>query len=143
MWTVPTLPRFVAIVTAQGYASAASRRPPRATPHSIRGMPAYLVVDVRRTDAEKAARYGAVSPATVARYGGRYLARGGATTVLEGGWDPERLVVIEFPSAERAREWYASAEYQAARKLREGAGEWRMVLIEGVEPPGRSAAERR
>ena len=98
-------------------------------------MPAYVVVDVRITDPERAARYAAVSPATVERYGGRYLARGGAISVLEGSWDPKRLVVIEFPSIEKAREWYGSPEYREVRRLREGAGEWRVLLVEGVAPP--------
>ena len=97
-------------------------------------MPAYVVVEVRITDPERAARYAAVSPATVERYGGRYLARGGAISVLEGGWDPKRLVVIEFPSIEKAREWYGSPEYREVRRLREGAGEWRVLLVEGVDP---------
>jgi len=96
-------------------------------------VPAYLVVEVRITDPERAARYGAVSPATVERYGGRYLARGGTTTVLEGGWDPKRLVLIEFPSIAKAREWYGSPEYREVRKVREGAGEWRIVALEGVD----------
>jgi len=97
-------------------------------------VPAYVVVEVRITDPERAARYAAVSPATVERYGGRYLARGGAISVLEGGWDPKRLVVIEFPSIEKAREWYDSPEYREVRRLREGAGEWRVLLVEGVDP---------
>ena len=97
-------------------------------------MPAYVVVEVRITDPERATRYAAVSPATVERYGGRYLARGGAISVLEGGWDPKRLVVIEFPSIEKAREWYGSPEYREVRRLREGAGEWRVLLVEGVDP---------
>ena len=97
-------------------------------------MPAYVVVEVRITDPERAARYAAVSPATVERYGGRYLARGGAISVLEGGWDPKRLVVIEFPSIDKAREWYGSPEYREVRRLREGAGEWRVLLVEGVDP---------
>ena len=92
------------------------------------------MVEVRITDPERAARYAAVSPATVKRYGGRYLARGGAISVLEGSWDPKRLVVIEFPSIEKAREWYGSPEYREVRRLREGAGEWRVLLVEGVDP---------
>ena len=95
-------------------------------------MPAYLVVDVRRTDRERAARYSALSGPNVEQHGGRYLARGGATLVLEGDWDPDRLVVIEFDSVEAAREWYDSPDYTDIRALREGAGEWRMVVVESV-----------
>jgi uncharacterized protein (DUF1330 family) len=97
-------------------------------------MPAYVVVDVRRTDVDRAARYSALSRPNVEQHGGRFLARGGATVVLEGDWDPERLVVIEFESVEAARSWYDSADYTEIRAIREGAGEWRMVAVEGVAP---------
>jgi len=99
-------------------------------------VPAYLVVDVRRTDIEKAAAYSRESGPSVVRHGGRYLARGGATVVLEGDWDPDRLVVIEFDSVEAARAWYESDDYQGIRALREGAGDWRMVVVEGYPVTG-------
>jgi len=93
---------------------------------------AYVVVDVERTDLERAARYSELSGPSVERHGGRFLARGGATRVLEGGWQPERLVVIEFESAEAAQAWYESEDYRAAREVRNGAGHWRMVVVDGV-----------
>jgi uncharacterized protein (DUF1330 family) len=95
-------------------------------------VPAYVVVDVERTDLERAARYSELSGPSVQRHGGRFLARGGASSVLEGDWEPERLVVIEFASVEAAREWYQSEDYRAARAVREGAGTWRMVIVDGV-----------
>ena len=95
-------------------------------------MAAYVVVDVERTDLERAARYSEMSGPSVERHGGRFLARGGAIRVLEGGWQPERLVVIEFESAEAAHEWYDSEDYRAARAVRKGAGNWRMVVVDGV-----------
>ena len=95
-------------------------------------MPAYVVVDVQRTDLERAARYSEMSGPSVERHGGRFLARGGAMHVLEGGWQPERLVVIEFESAEAAHAWYDSDDYRAARAVREGAGNWQMVVVDGV-----------
>ena len=67
-------------------------------------MAAYVVVDVERTDLERAARYSELSGPSVERHGGRFLARGGAIRVLEGDWQPERVVVIEFESAEAARD---------------------------------------
>jgi len=97
-------------------------------------MAAYVVVDVRRTDPEKASRYSALSGPSVERHGGRYLARGGHTIVLEGSWDPERLVVIEFETVEAAKAWYESEDYTAIKAIREGAGEWRMVIVEGRKP---------
>jgi uncharacterized protein (DUF1330 family) len=90
------------------------------------------VVDVQRTDLERAARYSEMSGPSVERHGGRFLARGGAMHVLEGGWQPERLVVIEFESAEAAHAWYDSDDYRAARAVREGAGNWQMVVVDGV-----------
>jgi len=95
-------------------------------------VPAYVVVDVQRTDLERAARYSEMSGPSVERHGGRFLARGGAMHVLEGGWQPERLVVIEFESAEAAHAWYDSDDYRAARAVREGAGNWQMVVVDGV-----------
>lgn len=93
-----------------------------------------MVVDVESTDPARAARYRALSGPSVERYGGRFLVRGGTLTVLEGDWEPARLVIAEFPSSEVARQWYGSPEYAEARAAREGAGAWRMVLVEGVEP---------
>jgi uncharacterized protein (DUF1330 family) len=95
-------------------------------------VPAYVVVDVERTDLERAARYSELSGPSVQRHGGRFVARGGAITVLEGDWRPERLVVIEFESVEAAHEWYESEDYRVARAVREGAGLWRMVIVDGV-----------
>ncbi len=95
-------------------------------------MAAYAVIDVYVTDEETAARYRELSSPSVARHGGRFLARGGAIDVLEGGWNPERLVVIEFDSAEAARSWYESDDYAEARAVRKDAGEWRMVIVDGV-----------
>jgi len=93
---------------------------------------AYVVVDVERTDLERAARYSEMSGPSVERHGGRFLARGGALDVLEGDWEPERLVVIEFASTEAARAWFDSDDYREARAVREGAGNWRMVVVNGV-----------
>ena len=95
-------------------------------------MAAYVVVDVHRTDLERAGRYSEQSGPSVERHGGRFLARGGRTVTLEGGWGPERLVVIEFESVEAAQAWYDSVDYGDIRAIREGAGEWRMVVIEGM-----------
>ena len=95
-------------------------------------MAAYVVVDVERTDLERAARYSEMSGPSVERHGGRFLARGGALDVLEGDWEPERLVVIEFASMDAARAWFDSDDYRDARAVREGAGIWRMVVVNGV-----------
>lgn len=95
-------------------------------------MTAYVVIDVESTDEDKAARYRELSGPSIERHGGRFLVRGGPFEVLEGDWVPTRLVIAEFPSVEAARRWYGSADYREARAVREGAGAWRMVVVEGV-----------
>jgi uncharacterized protein (DUF1330 family) len=97
-------------------------------------MPAYLVVQITVRDAATYDRYRALVPPTIAAYGGRYLARGGQTETLEGTWRPTRLVIVEFPSAERARQWWASPEYAAAKAIRQASADTEMVLLEGLPP---------
>jgi uncharacterized protein (DUF1330 family) len=93
---------------------------------------AYVVVDIEQTDPERAARYRELSGPSVERHGGRFLARGGALHALDGDWEPARLVIIEFASADAAKEWFDSDDYGEARRVREGAGTWKMVVVEGV-----------
>ena len=95
-------------------------------------MPAYLIVNIEITDPQRYQEYVRVVPPTIERYGGRYLARGGRAEALEGSWQPRRLVVLEFPSFERAREWWASDDYAAPRALRQSASVADMVLVDGV-----------
>ncbi|HEX6980211.1 MAG TPA: DUF1330 domain-containing protein [Alphaproteobacteria bacterium] len=95
-------------------------------------MPAYVVADVDVTDPAKYEEYKKLAPAAIAKYGGRYLARGGQSSVLEGTWRPGRLVVLEFPSLEQARNFYTSVEYTAARRARAGAAKMNMVVVEGI-----------
>ena len=97
-------------------------------------MPAYVVVDITVRDAATSERYKQLAPPSIAAYGGRYLVRGGATTVLEGGWQPTRIVILEFPTPERARAWWSSAEYAAAKALRQQCAETDMLLVEGPSP---------
>jgi len=95
-------------------------------------MPAYVIVETDIRDPEQYDRYKAASPGSVAEGGGRFVVRGGETAVLEGDWDPPRLVVLEFPDLETAKRWYASDGYQEVKRLREGAANLRMVAVEGV-----------
>jgi uncharacterized protein (DUF1330 family) len=95
-------------------------------------MPAYVVVDVEVTDPEAYERYKPLAPPAIAAYGGRYLARGGRTDVLEGDWTPSRAVLLEFPSLEKARAWWESAEYAEAKALRQSSTRTRMVVVEGL-----------
>jgi uncharacterized protein (DUF1330 family) len=96
-------------------------------------MPAYVIVETDITDPEQYERYKAASGEAVAAAGGRFVVRGGELAVLEGDWQPSRLVVLEFEDLEAARRWYRSERYQEARKLREGAARLRMVAVQGVD----------
>jgi uncharacterized protein (DUF1330 family) len=95
-------------------------------------MPAYLIVETDIHDPEQYERYKAASPAAVAAGGGRFVARGGELAVLEGDWEPKRLVVLEFENLEAAKRFYESADYQEVKKLRDGAATLRMVAVEGI-----------
>jgi uncharacterized protein (DUF1330 family) len=95
-------------------------------------MPAYLIVETDVHDPEQYERYKAASPAAVAAGGGRFVARGGELAVLEGDWEPKRLVVLEFENLEAAKRFYESADYQEVKKLRDGAATLRMVAVEGI-----------
>ena len=97
-------------------------------------MPAYVIVEVDVTDPERYKQYAAATPAAVAAGGGRYLVRGGELTVLEGDWQPARIVVLEFEDLAAAERWYESEAYQAAKKLREGGATMRMIAVQGLEP---------
>lgn len=95
-------------------------------------MAAYLVVDVTVTDPQKFQEYRDLAQVAVARYGGRYLVRGGKTEALEGEWRPARLVIVEFASQEQIRLFYDSPEYLAARAARAQAADFAMLLAEGA-----------
>ncbi|WP_440641033.1 DUF1330 domain-containing protein [Bradyrhizobium sp. PUT101] len=96
-------------------------------------MAAYVISEVEVRDRAAMAAYRTLAAQTIAQYGGRYLARGGAAEVVEGG-PPAKTIIVEFPSMARAREWYASAEYADALKLRQTALERRLLFVEGVVP---------
>jgi len=95
-------------------------------------MPAYIIARVEVTDWDNYGRYIKATPGTIEQYGGRIIARGGQTLTLEGPEETRRLVLLEFPSMDRAKEWYHSREYQEAKKLRTGAATGSFVAIDGV-----------
>jgi uncharacterized protein (DUF1330 family) len=96
-------------------------------------MPAYVIVETDVTDPEQYERYKAAAFDAVRAAGGRYLARGGELAVLEGGWQPPRLVILEFEDLAAARRWHDSEGYRAARRLRQGAARLRMVAVQGAD----------
>ena len=95
-------------------------------------MPAYIAVDIDIHDPATYERYKLLAPPAIAAYGGRYLARGGETRVLEGDWRPSRFVLLEFPSMEQAELWWGSAEYADAKALRQQSSTTQMLLVSGV-----------
>lgn len=95
-------------------------------------MPAYVIATVDVKDPVRYEDYKTLVPPSIAAFGGRFVARGGKTDVLEGDWNPNRLVILEFPNAERARQWYDSPEYVAAKALRQATSTGSLVLIQGV-----------
>jgi uncharacterized protein (DUF1330 family) len=95
-------------------------------------MPAYVVVDIKVTDPQGYDEYKKLAPSAVATYGGKYLARGGQVERLEGDWVPGRLVILEFESVDRAKEWLSSPEYRPARELRHKNATTNMVVIPGA-----------
>jgi uncharacterized protein (DUF1330 family) len=95
-------------------------------------MAAYVIVDLEVKDAAALADYRRDVPATVAKYGGRFLVRGGACEVLEGDWRPKRVVVLEFPSMDALKRWYRSEDYKPllAQRLAHATGD--LIAVEGV-----------
>jgi uncharacterized protein (DUF1330 family) len=97
------------------------------------GMPAYWMVRVEVKDPVRFAEYIKATPALLKAFGARYVVRAGRTVSLEGPEENRRIVVIEFPSLEKAEEFYHSPEYQRVRQLRVGAAVGEIVAVEGVE----------
>ena len=96
-------------------------------------MAAYAISEVEIYDEQQAARYRELAATSIAQYGGRYLARGATPQVPEGNWPlDERVVIVEFPSMARLREWYASPEYAPALAIRRRALGRRLLFVEGV-----------
>lgn len=95
-------------------------------------MTAYVIADVDVHDLELYREYAALVPGTLQPFGGRFVVRGGDWEALEGDWRPRRVVVLEFPSAEHARGWYASEDYVAAMAIRQRASTGNLILVEGA-----------
>jgi uncharacterized protein (DUF1330 family) len=98
-------------------------------------MKAYVIADVDVKDPVRYAEYRNMVMPTITAYGGRFLARGGQVDPLEGDWQPKRLVIVEFPSVERAKAWWSSPEFADAKALRQATSKGSLVVIEGVDGP--------
>lgn len=95
-------------------------------------MPAYAIFDIVVTDPERYEEYKKLAAPAIAAYGGKYLVRGGQLDVLEGDWEPSRVVVLEFPTAEQVKAWIDSPEYREARALRHATAATKAILVEGL-----------
>ena len=95
-------------------------------------MSAYVVVEVEVQDPVRYESYKQMVPPSLAAYGGKFVVRGGALETLEGTWSPKRLVILEFPSVERAKAWWASEEYAEAKALRQATAHTEMIVVAGI-----------
>jgi uncharacterized protein (DUF1330 family) len=96
-------------------------------------MKAYIIVDVNVTDPVRYEEYKRLTPGSLQPFDGKFIVRGGGTTTLEGDWQPGRIVVLEFPSAEKAKAWWSSDGYAPAKAIRQSASKAKMILAEGFE----------
>jgi uncharacterized protein (DUF1330 family) len=96
-------------------------------------MPAYVIADIDVHDPDTYQEYAALVQATLDPFGGRFLVRGGPSETLEGDWQPRRVVVLQFPSADHARGWYESPEYVKAMAVRRDSSTGSLILAQGVE----------
>jgi len=95
-------------------------------------MSAYIIVEIDIVDPAGYEEYKKLAGATVEKYGGKYIVRGGKTEVLEGDWKPKRIVVLEFESMQRAKDWLDSEEYREPRKMRHRTAKTNMLVVEGA-----------
>ena len=95
-------------------------------------MSAYVIVEIDIVDSAGYEEYKKLAGATVEKHGGKYIVRGGRTEVLEGDWQPKRIVVLQFDSMQHAKDWLHCEEYREPRKMRHRTAKTNMVLAEGV-----------
>ena len=95
-------------------------------------MSAYVVAEIEVDNPEGYEEYKKLAPPPIAAYGGKYIARGGRVANLEGDWQPNRIVILEFESVEKAKQWLDSDEYRGAKALRHKYATTNMIVVEGV-----------
>jgi uncharacterized protein (DUF1330 family) len=95
-------------------------------------MKAYIIVDVKITDPVRYEDYKKLTPGSLVPYEGKFIVRGGESETLEGTWEPGRIVVLEFPSLEKAKAWWSSAGYAPAKAIRQSSSVTQMILVEGA-----------
>ena len=95
-------------------------------------MPAYLISQIEVHDPKGYEEYRKLVSPSIAKYGGKFIARGGKIDVLEGNWSPKRVVICEFESQARAREWYHSPEYKPAMDIRQKTASAQIIVVDGL-----------
>jgi uncharacterized protein (DUF1330 family) len=95
-------------------------------------MSAYVILQITVDDPSRYQEYVKMGPPTVSLYGGKYLVRGGKMEMVEGDWKPERIVILEFESMEKAKAWIDSPEYAPARAIRHASAHTHAIIVEGV-----------
>lgn len=95
-------------------------------------MAAYIIVEVTVHDPVEYENYKKFTPATITAFDGKFIVRGGQTEMLEGDWKPCRIVVLEFPTLQRAKEWWHSDNYAEAKQIRQKAASSKMIVVEGI-----------
>lgn len=97
-------------------------------------MPAYVIAHIDVKDPVRYENYKKMSPVSIQKFGGRFIVRGATAEVLEGTWQPKRLVLLEFPSVDVAKQWWASDDYADAKALRQATSTGDMIVLQGFEP---------
>ena len=95
-------------------------------------MPAYIIVEVAVHNESEYEEYKKLTPSSLAVYNGKFIVRGGEAETLEGDWQPKRIVVLEFPTKEQAKQWWRSEDYAPAKAIRQRTATTRMILVQGV-----------
>jgi len=95
-------------------------------------MAAYVIVEVNVENPLEYEEYKKLTPETLAAFDGKFIVRGGQTETLEGEWQPDRIVVLEFPTVERAKEWWNSDIYTKAKAIRQRTAKTKMIVVQGV-----------
>ncbi len=96
-------------------------------------MPAYIVVEVDVHNPTEYEDYKKLTPGSLKNFQGKFIVRGGKTETLEGDWSPKRFVMLEFPTVELAKAWWASEEYAPAKALRQRTSSTKMIVVEGYK----------
>ena len=95
-------------------------------------MPAYAIIEISVHNTKEHETYKSMTPPSIAAYNGKFIVRGGKTISLEGDWNPERVVVLEFPTMELAKEWWNSEQYAIPKSIRQQSAKTKLILVEGV-----------